>query len=274
MPELPEVEHAARTLGEQVQGAVFDGRVDCTWLRTIDSVDPARLGADLAGLQIMGWRRRAKWIVLPLSDGTTLVAHLRMTGRFVVCDQHEPALPQQRVAFGLRDGRDIRFLDQRKFGRIHHYDAIQLAALDAAHGVEPFDEQLTMSRFYALMQRTSRAIKAVLLDQTVLAGVGNIYADEALWRAQIHPLTPANTLAPLQTEMLLNAVQLVLRQGIENGGSTLRDYRDSYGAKGTQQDNFQVYGRTGAPCFRCGAAIIKCVVAQRGTHLCPACQVP
>ncbi len=272
MPELPEVEQAARTLGEQVVGATFAGHIDCSWGRTIGSVPPSALADALAGLQIVGWRRRAKWIVLPLSDSTTLVAHLRMTGRFVVCDHAEPALPQQRVAFALTDGRDIRFLDQRKFGRIHHYDGAQLAALDAAHGPEPFDETLTAPRFLQMLAQSRRAIKAVLLDQSVLAGVGNIYADEALWRAQIHPLTPAHHLDARQADVLLSAVRLVLAQGIANGGSTLRDYRDSYGAKGTQQDNFQAYDRTDQPCTRCGTAIIKTVVAQRGTHLCPTCQ--
>jgi formamidopyrimidine-DNA glycosylase len=272
MPELPEVEHAARTLGEQVIGATFDGSVRCSWVRSIDSHAPDVIGARLAGVSITGWRRRAKWILLTLSSQDTFVAHLRMTGRFVVCNRDAADIPQQRVAFGLHDGRDIRFVDQRKFGRILIMDPMQLAELDATHGPEPLDMSLTATALFARMQQTQRAIKPVLLDQTVIAGVGNIYADEALWRSRIHPLTPANRLSLAQVELVLQSVRTVLHQALTNGGSTLRDYRDSYGAKGTQQDNFQAYDRTGQPCYRCGVAITKIVVAQRGTHLCLACQ--
>lgn len=272
MPELPEVEHAARTLGEQVIGATFDGTVRCSWVRTIDSHAPDVIGARLAGVSITGWRRRAKWILLALSSQDTVVAHLRMTGRFVVCSRDDADIPQQRVAFGLHDGREIRFVDQRKFGRIFVMDPGQLAELDAAHGPEPLDMSLTATALFARLQQTQRAIKPVLLDQTVIAGVGNIYADETLWRTHIHPLTPANRLSLAQVELVLQSVRTVLHQALTNGGSTLRDYRDSYGAKGTQQDNFQAYDRTGQPCYRCGTPITKMVVAQRGTHICPDCQ--
>lgn len=274
MPELPEVEHAARTLGEQVVGSTFDGSVRCSWLRTIDSHAPEVIGARLAGVSITGWRRRAKWIVLSLSSRDTMVAHLRMTGRFVVCSRADADMPQQRVAFGLSDGREIRFLDQRKFGRIFVMDPVQLAELDAAHGPEPLDASLTAHDLYARLQKTQRAIKPVLLDQSVIAGIGNIYADETLWHTAIHPLTPANYLSLSQVDAVLQAVRVVLQQALTNGGSTLRDYRDSYGAKGTQQDNFQAYDRTDQPCYRCGTPIIKMVVAQRGTHICPQCQQP
>jgi len=272
MPELPEVEQAARTLGEQVVGATFDGSVRCSWGRTIDSYAPSVIGARLADVKITGWRRRAKWILLSLSSTDTFVAHLRMTGRFVVCQRDDADIPQQRVAFGLHDGREIRFVDQRKFGRIFVMDPSQLAELDAAHGPEPLDDALTATRLFARLQQTQRAIKPVLLDQSVIAGVGNIYADESLWRSQIHPLTPASRLTFAQVELVLQSIRTVLRQALTNGGSTLRDYRDSYGAKGTQQDNFQAYDRTGQPCYRCGTPIVKTVVAQRGTHFCLVCQ--
>lgn len=272
MPELPEVEHAARTLGEQVVGATFDGTVRCSWLRTIDSYAPEVIGARLTGVSIRGWRRRAKWIVLALSSQDAFVAHLRMTGRFVVSPRDDADIPQQRVAFGLYDGREIRFVDQRKFGRIFVMDPTQLAELDAAHGPEPLDEALSAQHLFMRFQNTQRAIKPVLLDQSVIAGVGNIYADETLWRTAIHPLTPANRLSMSQVDAVLQAIRAVLQQALTNGGSTLRDYRDSYGAKGTQQDNFQAYDRTGQACYRCGTPIFKMVVAQRGTHICPTCQ--
>ena len=272
MPELPEVEQAARTLGEQIVGAHFDGTIRCSWLKTIESHDTDVLGAQLRDVQVTGWRRRAKWIFITLDNQMTLAAHLRMTGRFVVCGRDEADIPQQRVAFGLRDGREVRFVDQRKFGRIRLLTPPELHQLEDAHGYEPFDDALTPAVFLQLTQSTQRIIKAVLLDQTVLAGIGNIYADEALWRAQIHPQTPANKVTPAQATALLDAIQTVLRQALTNGGSTLRDYRDSYGAKGTQQDNFMAYDRTNQPCGRCGTLIVKTVVAQRGTHFCPQCQ--
>ena len=274
MPELPEVEQAARTLGAQITGATFDGTVRVSWSRTIHDVPSDGLGAQLAGLSVTGWQRRAKWIVLPLSNGMTFVAHLRMTGRFAVLPRDDADDPQQRVAFGLTDGREVRFIDQRKFGRIRLLSAPELATLDADHGPEPFDNALTPAIWYATLQQTSRVIKTVLLDQSRIAGIGNIYADESLYRVAVHPLKPANTLSKKKASELLAAIRDILRQAIENGGSTLRDYRDSYGAKGTQQDNFQAYGRTGLPCARCGTAIEKITVGQRGSHFCPYCQKP
>ncbi len=272
MPELPEVEQAARTLGEQIVGACFDGTIRCSWLKTIEGYAPELLATQLADVMVTGWRRRAKWILLSLDNQMTMAAHLRMTGRFVVCGRDEADIPQQRVAFGLCDGREVRFVDQRKFGRIRLLTPPELHQLEDAHGYEPFDVVLTATVFFSLTQSTQRIIKAVLLDQTVLAGIGNIYADEALWRAQIHPQFPANQLTLVHVTRLLDAIQTVLRQAMTNGGSTLRDYRDSYGAKGTQQDNFMAYDRTNQPCYRCGTPIVKMVVAQRGTHFCPQCQ--
>lgn len=274
MPELPEVEQAARTLGAQISGSTFDGSVRVSWSRTIHDIPADTFGGLLAGAAVTGWQRRAKWIVLPLSNGMTFVAHLRMTGRFAVLPRDDADDAQQRVAFGLTDGREVRFIDQRKFGRIRLLSAPELATLDADHGPEPFDPALTPATWYTTLQSTSRVIKTVLLDQARIAGIGNIYADESLYRVSVHPLKPANTLSKKKATELLAAIRAVLRQAIENGGSTLRDYRDSYGAKGTQQDNFQAYGRTGQPCGRCGTAIEKITVGQRGTHFCPYCQKP
>ncbi len=274
MPELPEVEQAARTLGAQISGATFDGTVRVAWSRTIHDIPADTFGGLLAGASVTGWQRRAKWIVLPLSNGMTFVAHLRMTGRFAVLPRDAADDAQQRVAFGLTDGREVRFIDQRKFGRIRLLSAAELATLDADHGPEPFDPALTAASWYTTLQSTSRVIKTVLLDQSRIAGIGNIYADESLYRVAVHPLAPADTLSKKKATELLAAIRAVLRQAIENGGSTLRDYRDSYGAKGTQQDNFQAYGRTAQPCGRCGTAIEKITVGQRGTHFCPYCQKP
>ena len=272
VPELPEVEQAARTLGAQISGATFDGTVRVSWSRTIHDIPADTFGGLLAGAAVTGWQRRAKWIVLPLSNGITFVAHLRMTGRFAVLPRDDADDPQQRVAFGLTDGREVRFIDQRKFGRIRLLSAPELATLDADHGPEPFDPSLTPATWHTTLQSTSRVIKTVLLDQSRIAGIGNIYADESLYRVSVHPLKPAHTLSKKKATELLAAIRAVLRQAIENGGSTLRDYRDSYGAKGTQQDNFQAYGRTAQPCGRCGTAIEKITVGQRGTHFCPYCQ--
>lgn len=172
----------------------------------------------------------------------------------------------------LEDGRRIFFHDTRKFGRARLLDATGLAALDAAHGAEPLAETFTVEHLAELLQNRKRAIKPLLLDQSVIAGIGNIYADEALWHARIHPLRPAADLSASEVAALHDGIRAVLRQALANGGSTLRDYRNSYGARGTNQDHFNAYDRAGRPCPRCSATIVKTVVAQRGTHYCPICQ--
>lgn len=272
MPELPEVQHAADSLGMQIAGA----RIACVerldWPRMVETPAPDEFMALLAGRQVRGWGRRAKWILLDLDEGWTLALHLRMSGSLTVHPANAEPDRHTHLVLRLEDGRRIFFHDTRKFGRARLLDATGLAALDAAHGAEPLSETFTVEHLAELLQNRKRAIKPLLLDQSVIAGIGNIYADEALWHARIHPLRPAADLSASEVAALHDGIRAVLRQALANGGSTLRDYRNSYGARGTNQDHFNAYDREGQSCPRCGATIVKTVVAQRGTHYCPICQ--
>ncbi|MDW8146761.1 MAG: bifunctional DNA-formamidopyrimidine glycosylase/DNA-(apurinic or apyrimidinic site) lyase [Roseiflexaceae bacterium] len=272
MPELPEVQHAADSLGVQIVGA----RIACVerldWPRMVETPSPDEFIRLLAGRRVHGWGRRAKWILLDLDSGWTLALHLRMSGSLTVHPADAEPDKHTHLVIRLEDGRRIFFHDTRKFGRARLLDAAGLAALDAAHGDEPLSEAFTIERLANLLRNRKRAIKPLLLDQSVIAGIGNIYADEALWRARIHPLRPAANLNADEVAALHESIRMVLQQALANGGSTLRDYRNSYGARGTNQDHFNAYDREGQPCSRCGATIVKTVVAQRGTHYCPECQ--
>lgn len=273
MPELPEVQHAADSLGMQIAGA----RIACVerldWTRMVETPSPDEFIRLLAGRQVRGWGRRAKWILLALDDGWTLALHLRMSGSLTVHPADVEPDKHTHLVIRLEDGRRIFFRDPRKFGRARLLDAAGLAALNAAHGEEPLSEAFTVERLADILRNRKRAIKPLLLDQSAIAGIGNIYADEALWRARIHPLRPAAELSADEVAALYDGIRAALRQALANGGSTLRDYRNSYGARGTNQDHFNAYDREGRPCPRCGATIVKTVVAQRGTHYCPACQI-
>jgi formamidopyrimidine-DNA glycosylase len=272
MPELPEVQLAADSLGVQIAGTRIVRVERLDWYRMVETPAPDTFITLLTGRQVRGWGRRAKWILIDLDSGWTLALHLRMSGSLTV--QPVDALPDPHTHLVLRldDGRQVFFRDPRKFGRARLLDADGLAALDAAHGDEPLSDAFTVERLAELLRGRKRAIKPLLLDQSVIAGIGNIYADEALWHARIHPLRPASDLSTNEVAALHDGIRTALRQALTNGGSTLRDYRNSYGARGTNQDHFNAYDREGQPCPRCSATIIKTVVAQRGTHYCPACQ--
>jgi formamidopyrimidine-DNA glycosylase len=201
-----------------------------------------------------------------------LALHLRMSGSITVQGpQAEPDI-YTHLALRLADGRQIFFHDPRKFGRARLLDPPGLAALDGLHGIEPLSPDFTPEALASILRGRSRAIKPLLLDQTLIAGIGNIYADESLWRANIHPQRPAGSLDGDELAALHAGIVASLRQGLANGGSTLRNYRDSYGRSGSNQEHFNVYDREGQPCPRCGARLQKIVVAQRGTHFCPECQ--
>ncbi len=272
MPELPEVQHAADSLGMQIVGARIARVERLDWPRMVEMPTPDEFIALLAGRHVRGWGRRAKWILLDLDSDWTLALHLRMSGSLTVHPADAQPDRHTHLVLRLADGRQVFFHDTRKFGRARLLDAAGLAALDAAHGDEPLTDAFTVERLADLLRNRKRAIKPLLLDQSVIAGIGNIYADEALWRAGIHPLRPAADLNTDEIAALHDGIRAVLRQALANGGSTLRDYRNSYGARGTNQDHFNAYDREGQPCPRCNATIAKIVVAQRGTHYCPTCQ--
>ena len=295
MPELPEVETVARDLQRWVAGATIE-RAEVTWDRTIRHPQPVeRFVAEIAGATIRRVSRRAKTVLLHLEDGRVMTVALRMTGALIATEPGTPPDPYARVVFHLADGRQLRYRDVRKFGRIGLWPGGGLRSIGAGrgtrsrkvaegtrryrigevfsgHGPEPLSGTFTARRFAERLARRSAKLKTLLLDQSFIAGVGNIYADEALWRARLHPLRAADTLSDAEVRRLHRTVRQVLRQGIANRGSSFSDYVGADGEPGANQERLAVYRRTDQPCYRCGRPISRIVVGQRSTHFCPRCQ--
>jgi formamidopyrimidine-DNA glycosylase len=271
MPELPEVETVARGLRASLVGCAITG-VEVRWVRTLVPPDPATFARRLVGQVVSGVGRRGKWIVIALDDGDTLLVHLRMTGQLVLEPADSPDDRHVRVLFSLDDGRWLRFSDQRKFGRMV-LTADPQGRLGEL-GSEPLADDFTAQRLQEMLARRRGRIKPLLLNQRFVAGLGNIYADESLWRAGIHPLRQAGGLNPVEVRRLHQGIRSVLQAAIDGGGTTLADsaYRQPDGRSGEFYDLLAVYGREGQPCVRCGGPIERIVVGQRGTHFCPCCQ--
>jgi formamidopyrimidine-DNA glycosylase len=270
MPELPEVETVARALrpdlvGRRITGVWYD------WAKVIKTPSAEVFADRVVGQQVRVVTRRAKYVVIHLEHDYLLV-HLRMTGRLYVWpDANAGGDKWVHLRLTLDSDQSLCFSDARRFGRAYLTTDLQSVLGDL--GPEPLADDFSAADFAARVGSRGRAIKPLLLDQSVLAGVGNIYADEALYRAQIHPLHKANTLSAPQLEGLYHAVRAVLQQGIDHEGSSINWYRKPDGERGEAQDYFNAYGRDGQPCRRCGTIISKIRVGQRGTHFCPACQV-
>jgi len=270
MPELPEVETVARDLQRWVAGAVID-EVEVRWERTIRHPLPVeRFAAEVRGARIAKVGRRAKSVLLRLDDGRLLSIALRMTGALLVAPPAAPDDRYARVVFHLADGRQLRFRDVRKFGRIGLWRRVGQAF--SRHGPEPLSGSFTAARLRERLRRRSGRLKSLLLDQSFIAGVGNIYADEALWHARLHPLRRAGTLTLAEVARLHRALRRVLRQGITNRGTTFSDYVSADGEPGANAEQLSVYRRTGQPCLRCRRQIQRMVVGQRATHWCAHCQ--
>lgn len=274
MPELPEVEIAARSLGAQVLGRTIVAVERLDWERMVESPTPEAFCALLVGRRIEALARRAKWVLVRLDAGWTLAIHLRMSGRLAVAGPEESARSHVHLVLALDDGRRIFFDDERKFGRVRLLDAAGLAALDADHGPEPLDPAFGPVELAGCLRGRRVMIKPLLLDQRIVAGLGNIYVSEALWLARIHPQRTAATLSDEEIVRLHTAIRSVLEQAITNQGSTLRNYRNGYGQSGQNQEHFSVYDRMGQPCERCATPITRVVIAQRSTFFCSACQAP
>ena len=270
MPELPEVEYVARQLREALVGARIM-RVEVFWPRAVSQVTPEELAARLADRRVLAVGRRAKYLVLTLDNGESLVIHRRMSGnlRLVRADE---AAPYTRVAFTLSNGRRLLFTDPRKFGRVTIVSPDELPTLFHRLGPEPLDSEFTSDVLAERLAGHRRAIKTTLLDQSVVAGLGNIYADEALFRAGIHPLRSAASLTPDEIAALHAGIQGALQTGIAHGGTTFGRHRGLYDEAGGNLEHVEVYRRTGQPCLRCGTPIIRIRVAQRSAHFCPHCQ--
>ena len=280
MPELPEVETIARQLRRLVVDRTIS-EFESRWVRLTEPEPAEVVGARLRGRRISDVRRRGKFVVFDLDGGEALVVSLRMTGKllFGVADVDERYV---RGEIRFEDGTAMRFSDTRKFGRMAVIDAATLESsavgrpkmpLHASLGQEPLARGFTVAWLRALLRRRPRAaIKVLLLDQRAIAGIGNIYAIEALWRARIHPLRKAGSLRADEITRLHEAIRWALRKGIRLGGASPSDYVDARGNKGRMQREFQVYARAGEPCPRCGRAIVRTVVGGRGTFHCPRCQ--
>ena len=270
MPELPEVEYLARQLQSELVGhRIVTASV--VWARSIGDANPCTFVARITGHTITRAGRRGKHLLLYLESGDVLVIHRRMSGNLYLSPPVTED-PYIRVSFTLEDGRRLLYSDPRKFGRLTLATAHELDSMFAGLGPEPLALEFTPAMLAGRLAVTQRAIKAVLLDQSIVAGLGNIYADESLFRAGIHPLRPAASLSRKEVEALWAGIRLVLETGIEHGGTTFGRHRDAFNEAGTNVEHLNVYRRTGQPCQRCGTPIQRIVVAQRGTHYCPHCQ--
>ncbi len=273
MPELPEVETIRARLAPVLEGRRLQ-RVEIYDPRLTRPLDPIEVAAELAGEEIAALDRRGKYLVVRFRSGRSLLIHLRMTGSF----HYGPSGtlqddPYRRAVVTVDNGSAVGYRDVRRFGtwlllepdELDPYLAVRL-------GVEPLEPAFT-TRFLGERLGERRApVKAVLLDQRTVAGLGNIYADEALWRARIHPLKPAGTVEPGELRSIQRGIRSALEMGIARQGATLRDYSAPDGSPGSMQDEFKVYGRAGEPCPRCGTPIEKIRAAGRGTWYCPSCQ--
>ncbi|HWI60885.1 MAG TPA: bifunctional DNA-formamidopyrimidine glycosylase/DNA-(apurinic or apyrimidinic site) lyase [Symbiobacteriaceae bacterium] len=273
MPELPEVETVRRTLYDKLVGRRIE-RVEIITPRQVYHPDPETFRAELEGVAFTDLKRRGKWLLLELGPKLTLVCHLRMSGHLFVCDPDRPRDKHTHVVFHLDDGRELRYEDQRKFGGFHLLqmpEAVGMPPGLKGLGPEPLSDEFTPEVLEKELHRRA-PIKAVLLDQTAVAGLGNIYVDEALFCAQVHPERPAESLTADETVRLHGCIRSVLEKAVAKRGTTFSLYFDGEGKQGDMYDELQVFDRTGEPCPRCGTAIVKLAVAQRGTHVCPTCQ--
>ena len=273
MPELPEVETVRRALAPVLTDAqIVVAEIDDP--RLVRPFDPTVVGAELVGERVWSLDRRGKYLIVRFVSGRVLLIHLRMTGSL----RHAPtgtlpADPHRRAVLSMDNGSDVAYRDVRRFGT---WELLEAGDVDrylarATRAGAARSPHSTPARRDSWLEG-GRAVKTVLLDQRVVAGLGNIYADEALWRARVHPVRPALSLRDDEVANLHRAVRHVLRLGIEHGGSTLRDYAAPDGRSGSMQDEFQAYGRDDEPCHRCGTPIAKTRVGGRGTWYCPVCQ--
>jgi formamidopyrimidine-DNA glycosylase len=294
MPELPEVETIRRQLEPQVTGSRIERAeiLDERWTRP---EPPARTEEALAGRRIETVGRRGKYLVLDLDDGAALVMHLRMTGNLLlrppgsaeVADlmetprlgmprlyESQPEARHLRARLELENGTELWFTDARRFGHGTVLAADEVEPYFATRlGVEPLSGELTAEGLAELAAGRKAPLKSFLLNQTGVAGIGNIYADEALWRAELHPLSPVGSMRIEHCEALREGIVEALEAGLAKGGSSIDDYRNAFGERGSMQDEFLVHTREGEDCLRCGTEIRRIVVSGRSTYFCPACQV-
>ncbi|MBO0992309.1 DNA-formamidopyrimidine glycosylase [Bacillus sp. SD088] len=273
MPELPEVESVRRSLNELVAGKKIKN-VTIRWPKIIKHpLEIEQFQDALGGQLIHNVERKGKFLIFQLDD-YSLVSHLRMEGNYSLHQHEEEPDKHTHILFYFMDGSCLFYRDVRKFGTMHLFskgtenDQLPLSKL----GPEPFADECTLEYLLRKLSKTDRSIKAVLLDQTIVSGLGNIYVDEVLIRSQIHPERISKTLSKQEALMLLNEMNATLLESIKAGGSSVHSYMNSHGLSGSYQEKLKVYGKNGKPCPFCGTEIEKVKVAGRGTHFCPQCQ--
>jgi formamidopyrimidine-DNA glycosylase len=273
MPELPEAETIVRDLRDRIVGHAVTGIAVIRPDILAPGLTPDRLDASLAGHRILAVDRRAKNIVLRFDGGRILLVNLGMTGRLVLDDSPRAAeLRHIAVRFGLDDGRTLLYDDIRRFGRMELHSRESWAERDATLGTEPLSEDFTAERLFEMTRGTRVPLRNWLLDQRKVAGVGNIYANEALFRAGLHPARPAGSIDLEDAARLRDAIRNVLEEAIEARGTTFSDYRDASGEAGAFEPRLRVYGREGRPCPVCGTPIERIVISNRSAYFCPRCQ--
>jgi formamidopyrimidine-DNA glycosylase len=270
MPELPEVETTVQALRQPLVGQAFT-TVRNDWPRHVAMPDLQELQARIQGQRIEAIGRRGKYLVFSLSDGDTLIIHLKMSGHLSVVEKQAPLSKHVHTAFELSNGRELRFRDQRKFGRI--YLVRDPETVLGQLGPEPLGPSFSARVLQKRLQGRQRVIKPLLLDQSFIAGVGNIYANEALFYARIHPERRAASLSFTEIKALHRAIRKSLNLGLEHQGASIDQYRKPDGSLGTMQNEFSVHNREDEPCVRCGNTVKRKVLGGRSSYYCPDCQV-
>lgn len=273
MPELPEVEAVRRSLVQLTCRKTIQS-VSIGWPKIIKHpLETEQFQDALIGQTIHDVKRKGKFLIFIL-DNYSLVSHLRMEGNYRLANEGDPTDKHTHIMFRFTDGTELRYRDVRKFGTMHLFTkGTEEAELPLSKlGPEPFAEEFTQDYFKERLMKTERVIKAVLLDQTIVTGLGNIYVDEVLFRAKIHPERKANSLNDLEISLLREQAAATLEESIQAGGSSVNTYMNSHGVSGTYQEQLLVYGRKGEGCKECGTPLEKMKLAGRGTHFCPECQ--
>lgn len=273
MPELPEVETVRRGVASQVLNVPIK-KIDINYDKIVNN-DPQEFKQKLIGQKIISVDRRGKYLLFRFTDNLTMVSHLRMEGKYIIENHDVPMEKHSHVIFELQDGRDLRYNDSRKFGRMQLMqtgEELEFPGIKKL-GPEPLSDAFTVDDFYRRLQKKKKMIKPALLDQTVVTGLGNIYVDEVLWMSKIHPETPSNHLTKDDVRELHDNIIKELKLAIDAQGTTVFSFKNAYSHAGQFQNQLHVYRKTGKPCERCQTPIERLVVAQRGTHICPKEQI-
>lgn len=273
MPEMPEVETVRRGLNSYVKGHEIT-HVEIRYNDLITG-DVNQFIEFVTGATITDVGRRAKFLLIHLDNGYTIVSHLRMEGKYRISADPNAIDKHSHAIFTLDNGQKMIYNDVRKFGRMQLWNTDDLKNNKSIQklGPEPLSKEFTFETLKPRIMRHHKNIKIVLLDQSVMSGLGNIYVDEVLWKAKLHPETPANHLSDKDIQNIIELSNQEMEKAIASGGSTIRSYIDASGHKGNMQNSLKVYGKEGTPCPRCGTEIVKIKVGGRGTHFCPHCQV-